>query len=297
MDGDFIVQRDNTVTFQGVASNSEKVKGNSTYTINANEIDSIFDRKIIISNEGLISSTGIEDFIKQAIINEFTNSTDTFLNIPYMQVTVLTHTPLNIEVTTENGIYNLMTLLGAVKELYGIYLDYEFQNDILTVSISKKESQPLKLDATISDIITYNENYKADTIAKVSVLSTNTSTVFDFFLLVDQTITTDSSDVNRAKGTIEVVTCTNDSDVLQKALDTFKNNSYQHNIVLTLIKSSKLYSQNDFIVGRPLQIKTEDNGIYNTFVSGISNKSNSKIYTVTCGNMKVTLLEKLKGVV
>lgn len=295
--GDFIIQKESEISFQGVISNVETVKENMIYKINSTEIDNVFDRKIVLTNETLIASTGIEDFILQTIQDNFTNSSDELLNIGYINLNVLTHTKVNASVDTEQGIYNFRTYLGNVKETYGIFLDYEFTDTNLNITISKKNMPVFNVDATIEDVITYEEVYSVDAIAKVTVLATATNTVYNFFLLTDKTITTNSTNVNRAKGTIEAVTCEADADAYQKAVDTFKGNSYQHNISLTITKISKVYSLNDFVVGRSLKIKTSDNGIYETFVSEISKKSESNIYTVTCGNMKVTLLEKLKGVI
>lgn len=295
--GDFIVQKDAEIAFQGIISNVETVKENMIYKINVDEVDNLFDRKIVLTNASLISSAGIEDFIAQTIRDNFTNSADTFLNIPYINISVLTHTKINASVPTEEGIYNFRTYLGNAKEKYGIFIDYEFTETTLNITIFKKGLATLQVDATTSDVITYDETYKIDAIAKVTVLAKETGTSYNFFLLTNRTITTDSTNTNRAKGGIEAVACETDVEAYQKAVDTFKGNSYQHNISLTVTKASKIYNQDDFIVGRSLRIKTEDNGIYDTFISAINKKSNSNIYTVTCGNMKVTLLEKLKGVV
>lgn len=295
--GDFIVVKD--INYKGIIENVETEKDKNISKINASEIDNIFDRKTILSNESLISSTGLEDFIQKTINNNFSNSADTLLNISYLKAHVYTHTKLNFKVDTqESGIYNLRTFLGNVKEKYNIHLEYEFTKDgFLYVNICKGELATLDIDATLEDIITYEEVYSVDTISKVTVLATETNQQFNYYLLTDRTISTDINNSNRAKGTIEIVTCESDVDAYQKAIDTFKSNSYKHNIELIITKDSKIFNENDFIIGRNLRIKTKNNGIYNTFISEINKKGNSNVYAVTCGNMRVTLLEKLRGVV
>lgn len=295
--GDYIIEKDTVITYMGVIDNVETIKENAIYKINTNQIDSIFDRKIIIANENLISTVGIEDFIKQTIVDNFSNSSDTMLNFTYINTTVLSHTVINTSVETEDGIFNFLEFLGYAKEIYNICLDYEIVNSKLNITISKKVLPYLEVDTTVTDILTYNETYSVDAIAKITVLATNTGNIFNYFLLTDKTISTDINNPNRAKGTIDVVTCSEDAEATQTAIDAFKANSYNHNIVMTITKNSKLYNFNDFIVGRPLRIKTKNNGIYETFISGVSSQSSSSIYTVTCGNMKITLLEKLKGVI
>lgn len=296
IEGDFAIQKDKEIIYQGVVSSIKTIKEDFIYQINCNEIDDIFNRKIVLTNESLISSTGLEDFVAQTIRDNFTESTDTFLNIGYINLTVATHTKVNSTPPTEDGIYNFRTYLGNIKETYGVFLDYEF-TESLNITISHKELETLDIDATVGDIITYEEVYKVDAISKVTVLSRESGTTYNFFLLADRTITTNPNDINRAKGSIEAVACDTDTEAYQKAVDTFKGNSYQHNVTLTVNKNSKLYNENDFTIGRRVVIKTADNGIYDTYITGISKKSTSSIFTVVCGNMKVTLLDKLKGVI
>ncbi|MBS4538221.1 hypothetical protein GOQ27_07085 [Clostridium sp. D2Q-11] len=294
-EGDYIIHKDEG--YKGIIENIETEKYRITYIIHANEIDNIFDRKVILSNEEIILNTGIEDFIKKTIEDNFVISNDDLLNKTYINVSVSTHTPINASIDTNDGIYNLRTYLGNVKERYDIYLDYKFNKDTLDIIIYRSNAEVLEVDATIEDIITYQEFYSVDVVSKVTVLSKGTGNTFDYFLLTDRTTTTDKNNPNRAKGSIEVETCETDDEAYQKALDTFKSNSYQHNIEINLTKDSMIYDINDFYIGRNLKIKTNDNGIYHTFVREINKKSNSNIYIVKCGNMKVTLIEKLKGVI
>ena len=155
----------------------------------------------------------------------------------------------------------------------------------------------MEIDATIEDVVEYDEVYSVEVVAKVTVLSKATSTQFNYYLKTDRTVTTNAGDPERAAGKIEVETCEEDSEAYQTALDAFKSNSYQHNIAMTLIKDSKIYSEADMTVGRLLKIKTKDNGIYETFISSKTKKSDSNLYQIECGNMRVTLINKLKGVI
>lgn len=296
-EGDFLIINE----YKGLITNIETTKDSQTFKIHTNEIDDIFNRKIILASESLISSTGMEDFIAQAIYDNFTNSTDTFINISYLNITVATHTPLNTSVSAsvgvEDGIYDFKTFLGNVKEKYDICLDYEFNGGTLDVTISKKTLATVEVDATIEDVVEYDEVYSVEVVSKVTVLSKATSTQFNYYLKTDRTVTTNAGDPERAAGKIEVVTCEEDSEAYQTALDVFKSNSYRHNIDMVLIKGSKIYSESDMMVGRPLKIKTKDNGIYETFISSKISESDSNLYRIECGNMRVTLINKLKGVI
>lgn len=290
--GDFIQYGE----FKGIISNIETTKKSSLYVINVEDINSLFDRKIILTHEDLIASDGLEDFIAQTIHDRWTDSSDTLLNIEYLNVIVSSHTSLNITVDTSEGIYNFRTFLGNVKEKYGVELDYYFVGNQLNVFISKKSPATFNVDLTIQDIVAYNEVYSVDVIAKVTVLSKETNTEFNYFLRTDRTITDNASDPNRAVGKVEAVTCEKDDDVYQKAVDTFKANSYAHNIAFSLVSSSLVYESGELYVNRPLQIKTHDNGIYLTFIAKRKHKMKSTVIEYECGNIKVNLIDKLKGV-
>ena len=282
--------------YKGIITSIETEKDINSFTINVNQLDDLFDRKLILAKENLISTIGIEDFIKETILDNFKTSLDTLLNIPYINITVLTHTLVNASVPTTEGIYNFRTYLGNARELYNIVLDYKFTSTTLDITISKNELSVLEVDATVSDIITYDEVYNVNVTAKVTVLSKATGNTFNYYLLTDRTTTTDINHPNRAKGGIDIVVCEVDSEAIQAGLDAFRSNNYQHNIELTLTKESKFFNEQDFVIGRDLKIKTKDNGIYETFIRKINKKSDSNIYNVKCGNMRITLIEKLKGV-
>ena len=288
---DFIKYKD----FVGIVKNVETNKLEEVYTVYVNDINYLFDRSIILTNESLIASVGIEEFISEVIYDRFTNSSDTLLNIDYLNITVETITPLNITVENSDGVYNFKSLLSLVKLNYGIELDYTFNGNLLDITISKKEPTQFNVDLTISDIVLYDEVYSVDVVAKVTVLSKATSTEFDYFLKIDKTITTNESDPDRALGKIVSVVCETDIESEQKAIDTFKSNTYAHNISFSLIAYSLVNEKQELYVNRPLKIKTFDNGIYDTYISKIKFKMKSTIIDFECGNIKINLIDKLKG--
>lgn len=297
VNGDYVICGD----YQGVIINVETEKDKTTTTIHADEMEGLFDRKCILTQEEILR-TSVEQFINSQILEHFVWSDDWYINIPYLVHVPLSDTPDFARVPTEDGIYNLRTFIGNMLEKYGIKLDFSFDGGLegdrlLYILIKKRDLSTLEIDANIEDVISFDENYAVDTIAKVTVLSKESGNKFDYFLLTDRTTTTDRNNLNRASGKIEMVACETDEEAESTALNEFRSNRYNHNIELTLSKDSKVYNEKDFIVGRKLRIKTKDNKIYDTFISKVNKRSNSSIYTVTCGNMKVTLIDKLKGVV
>lgn len=123
--GDIIcIKEDNDITYLGVISSPINENGSNKFTITAKYITNLFDRSIFLENEQLIKNVGIEDFIKYTIENQFTNTADTLLNKSYIEVEVLTHTPIQKSVTTDNGVYNFHTYINNATQLYGMPLNY-----------------------------------------------------------------------------------------------------------------------------------------------------------------------------
>lgn len=290
--GDLVTYND----FIGIISRVETNKAYESCKLHVDDINSIFDRKIILTNENLISSTGLEDFIATVITNRWISSGDSLLNIDYISLTVLTHTIYYFTMETQDGLYNFLTFLGNVNQFYGIELDYTITSNQLNITISKKNYSEIDLDLSASDIVEYDEVYSVDIIAKVVVKSKESNSETSYYLLNDRTISTNVNHPNRVVGDIEMVVCEKNVDVYQKAVDTFKSNRYNHNIAFKLISNSKLYEPNQLFINRPIRIKTKLNGVYNTFIAKMSHTLKSKVISYECGNMKVKLTDKLKGV-
>lgn len=290
--GDLIKYEESIGIIDKITSSKDSV----VYTIQVNDIHSLFDRDIILTNESLISSTGIEDFISQIIYDRFTDSSDTLLNIPYLTTSIGTHTPLNITVDTNNSIYNFMSFLALAKRLYGIDLVFTIPVDgALSCSIEKHSSTEIEIDLNARMFVSVNTVYSEDIIAKVTIYSLETSTEFDYFLLSDGTITTTSSDPNRVIGETTTIYVQTDAEVAQKAIDTFKDNSFIHNISFSLVADNDLYETELFKVNNQLKVKTPSNGVFSTYIAKVVTSMKSSVIQVECGNTKVYLTDILKG--
>ena len=301
---DFIILTDDGIVFQGIISAIGNEKGKNAYTITAIEMQRLFDRKVILTNESLLS-TGIEDFIADQITGNFISSDDDLLNIPYLTVTAKTHTPVAAKVETDNGIYNLCTYIGNALTTYGIFVGFEFEKNNLNVVIKKMQQTDLKIDTRLANIVNLSEIYETKALAKLTVLwirregeveGEEITETRQFFLKSDRTITDDISDPDRARGDVDVIVSTAETEeaMRQEALDKFKANSYQHKIDFEVLPS-KLTEKDALYVGHQLLVRTE-NGIKESIITGIEQSNGKKAIKVTLGQMAVTLIEKLKGV-
>lgn len=278
------IKKNNIVVYWGIIENIQNTDGEVLYEYTLKYITNLFNQDIILQNEDLIKTTGVEDFIADAITNNFISSSDTFVNLKYLQLNVKTHTKKQTKVTNvENDIYNLHTWITNCTQSYDIVYSFSIVNKKLVVTIESKEMKKQLIDVLAQPISNYVEVFETDIVSKVVVLTkTNTYTLY---LLNDRTTTTDKTNVNRAEGRIETIYTEEYEDAPQAALDEIKANSYNHNITFSYF--------NRFIpVGTPIAIKTKESLIFNTYISAVKIKQN-KFYEYTCGNIRINFIDKL----
>ena len=285
-----VLQRNENIDYIGIIKDIENQDGEIKRKITLKYISNVFDRNIILENESLISSTGIEDFIAKEIYDNFTNSDDTLLNINWLDVEVKTHTKITKSVDNDNGIYNFHTFITNCNQNYNIILDFSYVNKRIKLTIYKQESETQLIDTTVPDISNYTEKFETSVIAKV-IVKTNTD-VQKWYLLSDRTTTQNKDDTNRASGEVETVYTSKSEDAKQTALDKFKSNTYNHYISFDINRNSKLFDVSKLKIGTPINVRTNNNVILNTYISAITDKGNNFI-NITCGNMRVNFIDKL----
>ena len=289
--GDIVIlQRDGKTDYIGKIQDIENEDGELRRKITLKYISNIFDRKIIVENEKIISSVGIEDFIAKEIYDNFTNSKDNLLNIKWLDVEIKTHTKITKSINAENGIYNFHTFVTNCTQNYNIVLEFVYENQRIKLKIYKQDSNVQLIDTTIADISNYVEKFETNIIAKV-VVKTNTD-IQKWYLLSDRTITQNKDDKNRAVGEIETLYTQKSEDAKQTALDKFKSNTYNHYISFKIYRYSKLFDVEKLKIGTPLSVRTNNNIILNTYISAINDKGDNFI-NITCGNMRIKFIDKI----
>lgn len=264
------------------------------YNINAKYITNLFNRKIILENENIISEQGIEDFISYTITNEFLNSEDVLLNIDYIDIEVKTHTKKKFSIDNENGIYNFHTFINNCTQNYNIVYTFTIVNKRMKITIENIENEDVEfIDTNVSDILNYKETFKTNVIAKVTVLCPE-GVKYDYFLLNDRTITTDKNAENRAIGDIEVIYEQEQENAKQSALNKFKSNSYSHLIQFDISEDSTLYNVKNWKIGTLIKIKNKTNEIIDTYISAITINKDNPVYTIKTGKIRINFLDKLK---
>lgn len=285
-----ILQRNGKVDYIGIIDSIENEDGEIKRKISLKYISNIFDRKIILKNESMINQSGVEDFIARQIYDNFTNSDDNLLNIKWLDVEVKTHTKVTKSVDNENEIYNFHTFLTNCSQNYNIILDFYYSKGRIKLVIYKQEDETLLIDTTIPDISEYIEKFETSVTAKV-IVKTDTD-VQKWYLLSDRTTTQNKDDVNRAIGDIEVVYTSKSEDAKQTALDKFKSNTYNHYISFKINRNSQLFDVEKMKIGTPLNVRTNNNIILDTYISAIKDDG-SNFIEITCGNMRINFIDKI----
>lgn len=284
------VKKNEDVIYWGMVEEIHNDDGQIVNTFSTKYITNLFDRKIILENENIIKTTGVEDFIADAITRNWISNNDTFINIGWLDIVIKTHTPKQTSVTNvEDGIYNLHTWMTNCTQNYDIVYDFTIVNGRLVLTIENKTATKEIIDTTAQSISNYTEVFETDVTAKVTVLYSKKNDVdnpgtYTLYLLSDRTTTTNKSDPNRAEGKITTIYTENYEDANQAALDEMKSNLYNHNIT---------FNYNKLIgVGTPIAIKTKKSIVYDSYVSAVK-ITNKNFYEYQCGNIRVSFINKL----
>lgn len=285
------VKKNNEVIYWGIIDEIQNESGEKAYTFITKYITNLFDRKIELEGKEDIRIYGIEDFILKAIRNNFTLSSDTFINLSWLEVNALSHTPKQTSVTNvENGIYNLHTWLTNCTQNYNVVYSFSIVNKKLVMDIKVITYNKEIIDALAQAVSNYTEVYETDVVSKVTVLYNKENDVespgrYTLYLLNDRTTTTNMDDPDRADGKIETIYTENYEDANQEALNVMKANSYNHNITFDLLDK---YIK----VGTPIAIKTKDSIVFDSYISAIT-ITPKRFYQYVCGNIRIKFIDKL----
>ncbi|MCR5186197.1 MAG: hypothetical protein K6D97_03680 [Clostridia bacterium] len=281
-------KKNGIIVYWGIVKEVSVTNGQNKYTLICKYITNIFDRTIPLGNTPIIRTQGLEKFLENEILANFTNSLDTFFNMGYISVVCESQTIKQISVdNVENGIYNFHTWLTNCTQKYGITYNFTIVKSNgswkLQITIKNETEKKIIIDTKADNVSDYEEVFETDIVAKVTVL-TSTQT-YNLYLKNDRTTTTNVNDVNRAEGKAVTVYVSDYNYAAQTALDQIKANTYNHNITFSLYDR---YIK----PGTPIAIKTKDSAIYDTYISAVT-ITKDKFYSYICGNIRINFIEKL----
>lgn len=314
-DDDFVYCKDdsNKMVYFGVAYDTATNDKTDNLALTMRQKECLFDRFVFANNANMIA-TSVESFVVQTITDNWVSSNDPLMDRSYIHPVAVTNTPvvasLSNIVNVQDGVFNLKTFLGNIKERYGVYVDFVLTNTapgasggaVLTVNVYQNVADTVPIDTDVSDINNVDETYSVDVLAKLNVKWLNTSTQVlsyrTYYLLANRSISTNVSDPNRVDGTIKsiYVEAETEAEMYDEVLNEFQKNSYEHKITFYLRENSKLYLPDDYYVGRKCQIETKT-GVKESLITAIERESSSGVRKITMGKLKVTLTSKLRGTI
>ena len=265
------------------------------------DISNIFDRKIIEKNTEEMTENSIEEFIINTINDNFVNSNDWVLNLSYIELNQLTTTKTSVLTNSENGLYNFHTFLTNCRQYKNIFTTFSFKMVTtssggkalkLQIDVGYEAKQQKMIDTTLPEVTNYNKIKEENVTAKVTVYIRENQTEYNLYLKSDRTTTTNKNDPNRVFGNIEVISVEKAEDAPSEALNVMKGNRYNHLVEFNIYKKSNLMNISDLEIGTPILIKTDDE-IYESYISAI-NINNSNFVGFKSGNLRITLIDKLK---
>jgi len=283
--GDYIVLRG---VYAGVISGVEADKKTSVSTLRALPVSSIFSRNILLGDAQAVT----ENYILSAVNGNFAASGDAMTDIPYINVTAKTQTPLGITPHNDNGIYNLDTFLRYVALRHHIFTDFELTADALYVSIENRSPPRHIIDATAADVLSLNETVVSECVSKLTVKTP--AVITTYYLFEDGSFGTNPEAGTRVRGKADTVYCENAEDVEKTAGDVFAKNKFSHLIEAEILSESRLYNAAGMRLYDRALVRTKT-GVYDTYISYISRKSASKTALFKFGDARLTLTDKLKG--
>lgn len=171
-DGDFALIKDGPEqAFFGICK--EMKPSDNGYKVTLKQKETLFDTTIYNSGEEMIESTGLEDYIVKAINDNFISSGDTLMDMDYIQISASTHTSISAKVSTivdaDNGVFNLKTFLGNVRQNYGIFLDFTVENGLIRIDVNCREQKVLNVDTKLAEVTDVSETYSVEVLAKLIV--------------------------------------------------------------------------------------------------------------------------------
>lgn len=171
-DGDYALIKDGEEQiFFGICQ--EMKPSDTGYTVTLKQKENLFDTTIFNDGETLIQSTGMEDYIVKVIKDNFVSSGDALMDMDYIQVSASTHTKIAARVSTivdaENGVYNLKTFLGNVRQHYGIFLDFAVSNGLIQINVNCRDQSLLNIDTKLPEVTDLSETYSVKVLAKLIV--------------------------------------------------------------------------------------------------------------------------------
>lgn len=269
---------------------SQTAVSNGVTAVTLQMPENAFDRSLYYS--GAVAS--IEAFIVAALTGAYKNASDSFFAMPYLSITADSETAFTPPELSD-GMYALSDYIKAVQpptyanngtiDVPGVICDISCSDTTLYIRLHSSEPAARKavFDTSLFQLVT--RTHDRDIISKVSVVHTDTgNTAMNYYLKSNGAITPIVPD-ERVPGKWVSVPYNADEAVMATARKEFEKNRDTHKI--------EFRSKEKFDLLDPVAMRM--GGDVETYpITCIRKSSADDRYLYTCGDMPITLTDKVK---
>lgn len=272
---------------------SDVVVSNGLSTLTLQLPTEVFDRAAFFSDTAAYDST--EAFIAEQIDSCYKTPGDSFYDMEYLNFAHVGATSLAIP-ETEDGLYTLADYIRRVREpVYsssgeletpGVECRYGYTNNTLNISIFTTEPKNVNVVFGTSHAQLVSRAHDRGVVSKVSVVSpTGIST--DYYLTAWGTPVIHAP-TKRINGAWKVVPSQDGETSRATAKKVFAENKDSHKVEFYSAEAYELYDR--------VTMRFSDGTVETYTVTGIRISSSDSRYLYVCGDMAVTLTDKLKRI-
>ena len=250
---------------------------NGKTSLGVNQIITLLGRNMFYTAQ---SFTYLEDYLVEMINDNYTNCTDTFYALPYLQATATTHTASQMQPDLEDNIYSVKSYAAKMRRLYNIFCTWGISRDALTINVAQTVKTVKNIDFSNPAYKILTQDFSSKSISKITTFCEENSQTQTWILLSDGSIVNTQQTTNRVDGEWIPLVVQNADDIEDTVKDEFAKNEYSHNVTFQAPLSSgfDLYDR--------LNIKL-DNKIFTSYVAAVTEKKNSNIVEVQCGELQM----------
>jgi len=297
--GDIVTFKDSEIDYIGVIDTIEH-ESFFSYKILAFDFIQIFNIELSVNSY----SGNIGVFVENIIRNNFIDCSDYYQSLPYLNI--INNSTVSGDLTFEiNKLVKVGSLFETVFKNYAVVLKHKFtylRGRIvgLNLEISNSTNQKIiKNNAALIHNFSIKKNSN-QSINKVTFLPNSENTIYmnliEYFLLKDNTVTTDSSHELRYEIPRIKTMMFKDDEYLSldvKAMQDLASSMYDHNINFDMDMNNLLITPtDDFSVGDFISF-IDGATTYTTIVTSLKYRNTSKIVNITLGEYRSKLTEKI----
>lgn len=254
--------------------------------ITCDDISALFSRNLFEITSFPAGQT-VEEFTANQITANFIDTGDTSYDMGYITVETLTETDGNALPDTSNGLWNMRDYLQKIRRVYGIETDFVPTKNGITINLYARQPQTHKIFLQNPDYILVDESYSSDITAKITAKIAATGDTTDWYLLDDDTITTDATAPNRLSGEWRSVIIDDAAQEQTTVKNEFSKNDQSFTIEFSTERAFHFYDN--------VFIRTKNGRVVPGYITAVRRQQGTRGKIFKTGKMLLTIDEKLNN--